>query len=103
MATVATRSDELLFQVPPEMGARRRRAHRELVGLERAAPEDEEFGGGGPSARASASAHVQARGRAKTKESQREFALLVGACVVVAALVVFLFVEYETHVAHHDA
>ena len=77
------------------MGARRRRAHRELVGLERAAPADEEFGAS--SARARSSAHVEARGRAKTKESQREFALLVGAFVCVVALVVFLFVERVAH------
>ena len=78
------------------MGARRRRAHRELVGLERAAPADEEFGGAS-SARARSSAHVEARGRAKTKETQREFALLVGAFACVVALVVFVFVERVAH------
>jgi hypothetical protein len=77
------------------MGARRRRAHRELVGLDEAAPADEEFAP--RSARAPSSAHARARGRARAKESQREFAILVGGFACVLALVVFVFYERAIH------
>jgi len=77
------------------MGARRRRAHRELVGLDAAAPADEEFAP--TSARARTSAHARARGRAREKDSQREFAFLVGGFACVLALVVFVFYERAIH------
>lgn len=67
------------------MGARRRRAHRELVGLERGTPADEEFAS---YARGKRSANLAARSRATSKESQRELAVLaaLGAFVVLAVL-----------------
>ena len=91
--TTTTRTDDRSASNASDMGARRRRAHRE--------PSTGTRGARGRrirrrTSRARSSAHVDARDY-KTKESQREFALLVGAFACVVALAVFVFVERVAH------
>lgn len=77
------------------MGARRRRAHRELVGLDVPTPGDEEYAGA--SSRSKTSTHASARGRKSTEQGRREFLQLVVAFVALAVVLLIVFVERVTH------
>ena len=74
------------------MGARRRRAHRELVGLDAPAGADEEWAPTGSRASARASA-AHARVRTADEKRAKEFVHRVAAFAVVVAVVVFVFYE----------